>query len=78
MPGRTTSGRRDSTPPSPPEIDLDRVNALSKALLGGAAFDWPRDVTLSLKIGRAIVAGVEAKQTDVNMRIGANGIEIER
>jgi hypothetical protein len=61
-----------------PEIDLDRVNALSKALLGGAAFDWPRDVTLSLKIGRAIVAGVEAKQTDVNMRIGANGIEIER
>jgi uncharacterized protein involved in outer membrane biogenesis len=61
-----------------PEIDLDRVNALSKALLGGTAFDWPRDVTLSLKIGRAIVAGVEAKQTDVNMRIGANGIEIER
>ncbi|HZD61304.1 MAG TPA: AsmA family protein [Xanthobacteraceae bacterium] len=61
-----------------PEIDLDRINTLSKALLGDAAFDWPRDVTLSLKVGRAIVAGLEAKQTDVNMRIGANGIEIDK
>ena len=60
-----------------PEIDLDRINALGKALLGDTTFDWPRDVTLSLKVGRAIVAGLEAKQTDVNMRIGANGIEIE-
>ena len=61
-----------------PEIDLDRINALGKALLGDATFDWPRDVTLSLKVGRAIVAGLEAKQTDVNMRIGANGIEIDK
>ena len=61
-----------------PEIDLDRINALSSALLGDATFDWPRDVTLSLKVGRAIVAGLEAKQADVNLRIGANGIEIER
>ena len=61
-----------------PEIDLDRVNALGKALLGDTTFDWPRDVTLSLKVGRAIVAGLEAKQTDVNMRIGANGIEIDK
>ena len=61
-----------------PEIDLDRINALGKALLGDTAFDWPRDVTLSLKVGRAIVAGLEAKQTDVNMRIGANGIEIDK
>jgi uncharacterized protein involved in outer membrane biogenesis len=61
-----------------PEIDLDRVNALSKAMLGDVAFDRPRDITLSLKVGRAIVAGIEAKQADVNMRIGADGIEIER
>ena len=61
-----------------PEIDLDRINALGKALLGDTTFDWPRDVTLSLKVGRAIVAGLEAKQTDVNMRIGANGIEIDK
>jgi large subunit ribosomal protein L24 len=61
-----------------PEIDLDRINALTKAVLGDVAFDWPRDVTLALKVGRATVAGVEAKQADVNMRIDANGIEIEK
>ncbi len=61
-----------------PEIDLDRVQALAKALLGGAALDWPREGALSLKIGRAVVAGVEAKQADVEMRVDAAGLAIER
>src|SRR5262245_45326008 len=61
-----------------PEIDFDRVHAVAKAVLGGATFDWPREGALSLKIARAVVAGVEAKQTDVSMRADANGFEIER
>ena len=61
-----------------PDIDLDRVHALAKAMLGDAAFDWPREGALSLKVARAAVAGVEAKNADVNMRIDANGLEIER
>ena len=61
-----------------PDIDLDRVHALAKAVLGDAAFDWPREGALSLKVARAAVAGVEAKDADVNMRIDANGLEIER
>ncbi|HKA80032.1 MAG TPA: AsmA family protein [Xanthobacteraceae bacterium] len=61
-----------------PDIDLDRVHALAKAMFGDAAFDWPREGALSLKIARAAVAGVEAKDADVNMRIDANGLEVER
>ena len=61
-----------------PEIDFDRVHAVAKAVLGDSTFDWPREGALSLKIARAFVAGVEAKQTDVNMRVDANGFEIER
>src|SRR5262249_43725703 len=61
-----------------PEIDSDGVHAVAKAVLGDSAFDWPREGALSLKIARAFVAGVEAKQTDVNMRVDANGFEIER
>jgi len=61
-----------------PEIDFDRVHAVAKAVLGDLAFDWPREGALSLKIARAFVAGVEAKQADVNMRSDANGFEIER
>ena len=61
-----------------PEIDFDRVHAVAKALLGGVAFDWPREGILSLKIARALVAGVEAKQAEIDMRSDANGFEIAR
>jgi len=61
-----------------PDLDLDRVHAFAKAVLGEATFDRPREGALSLKIARATVAGVEAKQVDVNMRIDANGLEVEQ
>jgi hypothetical protein len=60
-----------------PEVDVDRVHAVAKAVLGDTALDWPREGALSLKVARAVLAGVEVKQTDVNMRIDANGIEID-
>ena len=63
---------------SAPEIDFDRVQAVAKAVLGDTAFDWPREGALSLKIARALVAGVEAKQAEVEMRGDANGFEIAR
>jgi large subunit ribosomal protein L24 len=62
---------------SAPEIDLDRVHALAKAMLGNTALAWPREGTLSLKIGRASVLGVQATQADVSVRIDANGLEID-
>ncbi len=61
-----------------PEIDLDRVQALGKAMFDDASFDWPREGNLSLKIARATIAGVDAKQVDVDMRIDAGGVEIDR
>ena len=61
-----------------PEIDLDRVQALAKAVLGDTDFDWPREGALSLKIDRASLGGVDAKRADVNVRIDANGFGIER
>jgi uncharacterized protein involved in outer membrane biogenesis len=62
---------------SAPEIDLDRVHALAQAMLGDTALTWPREGALSLKIGRALVLGVQATQADVNVRIDANGLEID-
>ena len=61
-----------------PEIDFDRVHAVTKAILGDLAFDFPREGTLALKITRALVAGVEAKQADIDVRTDANGFEIAR
>jgi len=61
-----------------PEIDVGRVQALAKAILGDANFDRPREGTLSLKVDRAVLAGIEAKRADVSMRLDANGLGIER
>jgi uncharacterized protein involved in outer membrane biogenesis len=63
---------------SAPDLDLDRVRALAAAMTGDAVFKWPREGALSLKLARALVAGVEAKQADVTLRADANGLEIER
>ena len=61
-----------------PELDVDRIHVLVRAMLGVTAFEWPREGALSLKIARAAVAGVEAKDTDVKLRVDAAGVEIER
>jgi uncharacterized protein involved in outer membrane biogenesis len=61
-----------------PELDLDRVHVLAKAIFGAAPFAWPREGALSFKIARAAVAGAQARDTDVQVRIDGNGVEIER
>ena len=54
MPGRTSDrpARLDAALTAP-ELDLDRVQLLAKAMLADTAFDWPREGTLSLKIAAA-------------------------
>ncbi|TMJ31258.1 MAG: hypothetical protein E6G96_07745 [Alphaproteobacteria bacterium] len=60
-----------------PEIDLDRLRALTQALLGQAMFAWPREGTISLKTDRALLLGVQARQADVNLRLDASGLAID-
>jgi uncharacterized protein involved in outer membrane biogenesis len=62
---------------SAPEIDLDRAHALVRTMLGDTALDWPREGSLSLKIGHASLLGIRAERTDVNVRINGNGLEID-
>ena len=73
----TTRAARLDAALTTPEIDLDRAYALARAMLGDKAFAWPREGALSLKIGRASVLGVQAKQADVNVRLDANGLDID-
>jgi uncharacterized protein involved in outer membrane biogenesis len=60
------------------ELDVDRLQGLAQAIAGDTEFDWPREGTLSLKTEHATFAGVGAKQVDVNVRIDANGLGVER
>src|SRR5262249_47560796 len=61
-----------------PEINIDRVQVLAKAILGDPQFDRPRQGDLSFKIGRASVGGVEVKQSDIKMRIDSDGLAIDQ
>jgi uncharacterized protein involved in outer membrane biogenesis len=61
-----------------PEVDLDRLHMLAKAVLGDTPFDLPREGAISLHVGRATAAGVQIKQADVKARIDAHQIDIEQ
>jgi large subunit ribosomal protein L24 len=61
-----------------PEINFDRVHAVAKAITGDVGFDWPQVGSLSLKIGRTSVGGIEVKQSDVRMQIDSNGLYIDQ
>jgi uncharacterized protein involved in outer membrane biogenesis len=59
------------------ELDVDRAQTFLLASLGEPV-DWPREGTLAIDIGRATVAGVEAKDIAVKMRRDPGGLDIER
>jgi large subunit ribosomal protein L24 len=63
---------------SAPDIDLDRAYALAQGALADTVFEWPREGTLSLKVGRTMVAGVEARQADIDLQFDRRGLEIAR
>ena len=60
-----------------PQFDLDRAQALLMAGLGDT-FEWPREGTLAVDIGRAMVGATEATDIDVKLRRDAGGLDIER
>lgn len=61
-----------------PDLDLDHLQSLANAVAGDVTADWPREASLSLKVARARVAGVDAKETDIDMRVDGDGIDIRR
>ena len=61
-----------------PELNIDRVRTLAKAILGDTELEPPRQGAVALKIGRASVGDFEAKQLDAKMRIDSDGLDIDR
>ncbi len=61
-----------------PELDLDRAQVLARGMFGDTAFEWPREGALSISVGRAFIAGVEARRAEVKMQFDARGLNIER
>jgi large subunit ribosomal protein L24 len=61
-----------------PDIDFDRAYALAQGVFAGASFELPREGSVSLKLGRASLAGIEARRTDIDIQFERGGLDIKR
>jgi uncharacterized protein involved in outer membrane biogenesis len=59
-------------------LDIDRLIAVGRAALAGTAPDLPGETALAIEVGRATIAGVEAKDANVKLRLDAGGLVLER
>ncbi|MGE4167428.1 MAG: AsmA family protein, partial [Xanthobacteraceae bacterium] len=61
-----------------PQLDLDAVQGFANSVTQGATFERPREVSVALDIGRATWAGYEAGEASLRMRLGAQGLELDK
>jgi large subunit ribosomal protein L24 len=60
------------------DLDVDGVLAFGRAALDGTAFERPREVSLSVDIGRASVAGIDVKGVSGTFKLDPEGITFDR
>ena len=60
------------------ELDLDSVLDFAQAALGSAKLERPGEVSLALDIGRATLAGVEARKANAKLTFDSDGLTVER
>lgn len=59
-------------------LDIDRLVALGRAALAGTRIDLPGETALAIDIGRATIAGLEARDAAVKLRLDSSGLVLER
>jgi large subunit ribosomal protein L24 len=60
------------------ELDVDALLVFANAARGATTFEMPREVILGIDVGRATIAGVEARQVTARLRRDTKGLQVER
>jgi uncharacterized protein involved in outer membrane biogenesis len=60
------------------KLDVDALTAFAKAAASDGTFEVPRDVALVLDIGKATVAGVDARTVNARLTLNAGILHIDR
>ena len=60
------------------ELDLDGVLGFGESALSGLGLERPGEVTLAMEIGRAKIAGFDARTIAARLKLDAGGLAIER
>jgi uncharacterized protein involved in outer membrane biogenesis len=61
-----------------PELDIDAALGFGNALLAGSNIERPHDMTIAADIGRATIAGFEARDASARLQVDGNGLRIDR
>ncbi len=61
-----------------PELDIDAALAFGNALIAGSPIERPHDMTLALDIGRATIAGLNARDVSARLKVDGSGLQIDR
>jgi len=59
------------------ELDVDGVLAFARAAFEGSVFERPRDIALTVDVGRATVAGVDVKGVSGSFKLDPAGITFD-
>lgn len=60
------------------DLDVDALMAFAKAAASDGAFEVPRDIALALDVGKATVAGVDARAVNARLTLHAGILHIDR
>ena len=60
------------------KLDVDALTAFAKAALANGAVEMPHEVTLLVDVGKATVAGVDARQVNARVKFDAGVFHIDR
>ena len=60
------------------ELDLDGVLGFGESALSGLGLERPGEVTLAMEIGKAKIAGFDARNLAARLKLDAGGLAIER
>jgi len=60
------------------ELDLDGVTGFGQSALEGLGLERPGEVSLAIEVGRARIAGLDARELAARLTLDANGLAIER
>ena len=60
------------------DVDVDAIFAFGRAAFGGASIEWPREIALTVDVGRANVAGIDVKGVSGTFKLDPAGVTFDR
>jgi large subunit ribosomal protein L24 len=60
------------------QLDVDALMAFAKAAMSGSSFEVPREVALTLDVGQATFAGIDARTVDARVKFNAGVLQVDR